>query len=328
MSLDIIKTIIACLLQYKDSWLQANDSRGASGAIVLRGLFTLALFSNLIAALQAIIFEQQSLNTALRSAYVERDILRASLLNCISRLHYLVKHHLDPIDLVRLPKVPKLGCPHQEFLKACEGTRALWEFLLANTNAELPNPLLIDGTTLVQFTADMEAYIAVYETIITKRNAWKRAKQNRDRLVKNEIKPRLVQYRAKIIALFPKESQIRVNLPTMTNARGAAPDKVYLDGEWDAVTQVAKLAWTASARVDLLHYEVRACNGTAYQTDNEYQIATVDKDQLTYNTSEGLVADGSTMVYRVYVVTKTLRERGSNNAKVIRTAAPAQTMAA
>ncbi|MDX2110947.1 MAG: hypothetical protein SFY80_11965 [Verrucomicrobiota bacterium] len=328
MSLLIIRTIMGCLLLYKDSWVQANDSRGATGAITLRGLFNLLQFSNLIAALQAIIDQQQSLNTAMRLAFTERDILRAKLHNCISRMHYLVMHHLDPIDLVRLPKVPRPSCGHQELLKACNATLELWQYLLDNPNADLPTPLLVDGTTLVQFTADRDAYIAVYESIITSRNAWKRAKQDRDRLVNNEIKPRLVQYRAKIIALFPKDSQVRVNLPTMSVPRGGAADKVYLDGVWDAVEQVAKLEWTASARTDLLHYEVRACNGTTYQTDNEYQIATVAKDQLTWNTSEGLVATGSTMVFRVYVVTKTLRERGSNNAKVIRTATQTQNLAA
>ncbi|MDX2108603.1 MAG: hypothetical protein SFY80_00005, partial [Verrucomicrobiota bacterium] len=94
-------------------------------------------------------------------------------------------------------------------------------------------------------------------------------------------------------------------------------------GIWDVATQTAALTWTPSARTDLLHYEVRACLGKTYNTQNEYRVATVAKDVLTWNTNEGLSTPGSVIHYKVYVVTQTHRERGSKAVKVTRPASTA-----
>ncbi|MDX2109651.1 MAG: hypothetical protein SFY80_05350, partial [Verrucomicrobiota bacterium] len=181
---------------------------------------------------------------------------------------------------------------------------------------------------LQSHTADSAALSTAYKNNIIKKKDHSMLIQTRDEMVKKEIKPRLIQYLDKVKAVFPKDHLIRVNVPTITQPKGGAADKVELLGIWDAVAQKATLTWTPSARSDLLHYEIRACNAAPYSTNEESAIATVAKDVLTYQTSEGLASTGSTMLYKVYVVTNTRRERGSNVVKVVRTAAAPLSQAA
>ena len=88
---------------------------------------------------------------------------------------------------------------------------------------------------------------------------------------------------------------------------------------WDADLQQARITWTASTDPNLDHYEVRFCPGPNYSTEDESIVASIDPSaprQLL--TDAGLTTPGATATFKVYVITNTGNESGSNAVTVTR----------
>jgi hypothetical protein len=66
------------------------------------------------------------------------------------------------------------------------------------------------------------------------------------------------------------------------------------------------------------HYSVRTAPGPKYRAADESVVAEVDKTLTHFSTDDGLVAPGSTALFRVYVVLTPANEKGSNTVSVTR----------
>ena len=99
------------------------------------------------------------------------------------------------------------------------------------------------------------------------------------------LRERMNQYRALVRALLPPDNPLLQSLPALTPPSGSTPGAVDLSGAWDAAQGRAAFAWTPSASPDLDHYSLRAVPG----------------------------ADAGC---KLYVVTRTGNEKGSNAVRV------------
>jgi hypothetical protein len=133
-----------------------------------------------------------------------------------------------------------------------------------------------------------------------------------------EVRDKLVQYRGVIESSFPADDPLVLSLPRVYPLPGHTPDPVVLEGEWNAVTNMADLSWTPSTDPDLDHYEVRRSSSDPYNSNTEVMVASVPAGTHTLSTIEGLPGPGSNMRYKVYVVLNTSNEKGSNAVEVER----------
>ena len=90
-------------------------------------------------------------------------------------------------------------------------------------------------------------------------------------------------------------------------------------GSWIVASLMAKLLWTASSDANLSHFEIRFCAGPNYSTDNESVIgAVLPNAPLESLTNVGLANPGNIAGYKIYAITTTGNERGSNTVTVTR----------
>ena len=109
------------------------------------------------------------------------------------------------------------------------------------------------------------------------------------------------------------------SLPRLTPEPGSTPDGVIATAVWDAVLQAVKITWTASADANLSAYQIRFCAGPNYSTDNETVLGSVDPAAAReFVTSTGLSDPGIVVSFKVYVITSTGNEKGSNTVTVTR----------
>ena len=75
----------------------------------------------------------------------------------------------------------------------------------------------------------------------------------------------------------------------------------------------------AGPPANLLRYEIRFCAGPNYSSENESVIGTVlPADPREFLTDAGLTTPGSKSSFKVYVITSTGNEKGSNTVTVTR----------
>jgi hypothetical protein len=132
------------------------------------------------------------------------------------------------------------------------------------------------------------------------------------------IYERLKQYRQVVQGLYPKDHALYESLPRLTPPAGSTPAAVNMSAVWDAGISMARVTYTESTNPNLKEYELRACFGDKYRTEEEQVIASNEPGVLEFTTDQGLVASGSQAFYKVYVITQTGNEKGSKSAKVVR----------
>ncbi|MDX2111726.1 MAG: hypothetical protein SFY80_15950 [Verrucomicrobiota bacterium] len=296
----------------------AND-RGTADPVILSGNYTREGLEADRFALETLIREYDVGDSELRHAYAVRDAVRAIVVLAVSGFILTTKYHAKDLGMEnRLPKVPTVRSRQLLLLQVCATVIELWTSLNGKTYGALTLPLTLrNGYTLAQFIADVAILADAYNTIIKKQRAASINRMNRN-IILARIKPHLAEYRLRIRVLYPADHVLVTSLPKLYNGDGPAAEAVQLTASWDEVTQKAVLHWTPNTQAELKHYVIRACSEGKYQSENDHTIATVDKDQTTYQTSEGLVAEGSIVFLKVYVITKGGRERGSNSVKVTR----------
>ncbi|MDX2111646.1 MAG: hypothetical protein SFY80_15550, partial [Verrucomicrobiota bacterium] len=140
----------------------------------------------------------------------------------------------------------------------------------------------------------------------------------RRQFIENVIRPRLVEYRALIKGLYPRNHEFVLSLPRANPLPGSTPAGVTLTGGWNALEQKASLSWTECEHPDLDAYEVRACIDGAYRADEDTVVARLPKTALTYTTAHGLAVAGNEVRFRIYAITSVGRERGSNTLHIVR----------
>jgi hypothetical protein len=216
-----------------------------------------------------------------------------------------------------LPNVPSIGDGQGVFVAPLDDASTLWLQLNAGIAPAAPVKLL-GNYTQANFAADVIALNAAY-------TAWRSASvvaglalQERND-IQDQIQPILVSYRKKLPTKFAKNHALVDSLPALSPAPGSTPDGVTANIVWDAVQQKAKLTWGLSAAADLFQYEIRFCAGPNYNSDVETVIGNVaPSDPREFLTDAGLSAPGNVATFKVYVITTTGNEKGSNTVAITR----------
>ncbi len=263
---------------------------------------------------------QNSINEV-ETARGDLDDRKLALHTRLNQFNDKGRSYLGGTTLARaLPKVPGLTEGQGAFLPALDDMESLWTRAnaLAPTAGFTPPLLLLGGYTLVAFSADLVLLRAAFKTMTT-REVELRVKRGEREDLEGVIYPILKSYREAMPTFFAATHALVMTLPRLTPEPGSTPDAVVATGVWNGATTQAKITWTASTATDLERFEVRWSPGSVYSSEDETVLGSVLPDAAReFFTAQGLGAPGAVGVFRVYVVTGTGNEKGSNTVKVTR----------
>lgn len=230
-----------------------------------------------------------------------------------------------------LPAAPGGNDSADTIAAAADDVVSLWTSI--NALAPLPSftaPLILrvppaddpEGTPINLPIADFQTELADLRTLSTSlRNAEQAltlTRNERDR-EKKRVSDILRDYRAAIPGYFTATDPVRESLPALTPPPGSTPDPVTAAGGWDAGLSQAKITFTPGDDPDTQQYELRYCPGSEYLTEDEVTVTTTPAaGPHEFLTLTGLATPGSTSLFRVYIITTTGHESGSNTVSVTR----------
>jgi hypothetical protein len=260
---------------------------------------------------------------AQQAAIVSRDTLRVSLKERIRQFNQIVRAYFpNGVPIGQLGRVPVITSGQGIWFQALADTANVWDGI----NALLPVPpgvpiplILTGGYTRALFGTDQTAMLAAFTTIINTGKIAETTIKNRDKQW-NIIYQRLKQYRLAVQGRFPSGDPLIGSLPSITPTPGHTPDGVNVSAAWVPGILKARISFVASTDPDLQEYELRACFGSTYKVAEEVVLATLTAGStpLNFESDQGLVASGSKVFYRVYVILKTSNEKGSKTVSVTR----------
>ena len=136
----------------------------------------------------------------------------------------------------------------------------------------------------------------------------------------NAMFQRMRQYRLAVQGKFAAGSALLISLPVLTPPPGHTPTAVDASAGWDPIALEAVISYTDSDDPDLFEFELRgSAGGTKYNADTASVLGNHLAGDLTpFRTPDGLVASGSKMHYKVFVVLTTGNEKGSRTVSVTR----------
>jgi len=314
------KNYLSTIDSFVAHWTLVNALPGGT-PLVLFGAYAL---TNITADRTALVTQLALVETnevAALTASADRDIKRANMGEKIRQFNSTVRGLLPrTIYPNSLPRVPSLNSAPGLWMRAMDEAAAVWNRV--NTDVPPPAitlPLVLTGPyARAGFVTDQTALITAFTTQNTAFTVAETARNLRD-VQFDAIYDRLVQYRRVIQGRFPKTHQLYQSLPVLRSASGSTPDPVNVGSEWIATLNKARITHTASTDPRLSGYQLRgSIGGTRYDTNNETVIATNPPGVLVFETNVGLVASGSTLYAKVYVLTDTGNEKGSKSIKIVR----------
>lgn len=306
--------------EFLQHWLDV-DAALAPGALTLSGGYDRAdLVTDRASVAAAITAVQTRLNTE-QTARGDRDVKRAGVQPRFIQFRAGVNAQLPGSRyLPAIPIAPQFKEPAGTWRDRMDDMQSLWTTINVNNPpvAGFTPPLLLaGGYTVLGFTADAAALNTAFTALSSAEQATQLSREQRD-AVFAPVYNRLKQYRQAVTATFPAGNPLLDSLPKLTPARGHTPDPVNVSAAWDAALLKARVTHTASTDPELQEYELRACFGTSWKNDEAVAIANNPPGTLEFLTDEGLVASGSKVFYKVYVILTTGNEKGSNTVSVTR----------
>ncbi|MEO8165723.1 MAG: hypothetical protein ABI619_10045 [Betaproteobacteria bacterium] len=137
--------------------------------------------------------------------------------------------------------------------------------------------------------------------------------------LQDEIYGLLKSYRQVLPSHFEAGHALIDSLPRLTPTPGSTPDAVTANGSWDEAQMQARITYSQSTSPDFAKYELRFTPGPEYSGDDDIVIASnSDINSLEFMTAEGLGTPGITASYKVFVITTTDNEKGSNAISITR----------
>ena len=179
--------------------------------------------------------------------------------------------------------------------------------------------LLLGGYTLAEYTTALVNLKLQFE-LVAKEQLGVTLKIGDRNALQDIIYPVLKVYRQTVPTNFAANSPLVTSLPRLTPEPGSTPDAVLANGTWNAPTSQGKLTWDESTSPDVVQVEVRWSPGPTYDSANEVVLANLaPAAPREYFTTQGLLANGDESNFKIYVLTNTGNERGSNTVKITRT---------
>ena len=223
-----------------------------------------------------------------------------------------------------LPNVPSQSDGQGNFTEPMDDAAALW--LMINDDATIADITLLGLYTQAMFVADVAAINAAFTTYTTAGKKVDVALGDRND-VQDELYEMFKGYRLAVPTYFAIGTSILETLPELTPPPGSTPAAVAADGEFDGTIQMARLRNAQSNDPKLLRYEWRYCGGPGeYSTDTE---SVVPGGSILAGGVREIVTDvalpnpGDEAKFRLYVITTTGNEKGSNDVHIVRPLGPA-----
>lgn len=298
-------------------WEIADTTLGAGNEIVVQGGVAragLETLRNSLETKRADVQAKLNLQETARGAIEE---LKAVLLLRLNQFNDKVRSLYAGSKWERsLPLVPSSGLAQSSITDPLDDAASLW--LLMNADAGIPDITLLGGYTQAQFVTDLAALKTAYRNYNNTGTTLTVTREERNDL-QDQIRVILVNYRKSLPTFFAAGHALVESMPVLSPARGSTPDAVVASATWDVTLGMAKITFTASVDPNLFQYEIRSCVGPSYSTDNETVIGNVGPTALReFLSLDNLSAPGSVVTYKVYVITTTGNEKGSNTVLVTR----------
>lgn len=303
--------------EFLTHWLVADTTLGVGNEIVLPGPVTRAGLQTRRDNLEVKRADVEARLNAQEIARGDVDIQKAALLLRANQFNDKVRALYSGSKWERaLPNVPAITDGQGNFIAPLDDIHSLW--LLMNADASIPDVTLLGAYTQALLATDLAALKAAYVTYNAAGTVITITLSERNDL-QDGIYPILKNYRQNLPTYFAKGHALVTSLPTLTPAPGSTPDAVTASGLWIAAQSQAKLTWTSSSDANLLRYDIRFCSGPNYSTDNESISSSVlPGATLEFLTDTGLTSPGNVASFKVYVVTSTGNEKGSNTVTITR----------
>ena len=314
------KDYLSTLDAFAAHWTLVNTNV-APTPFALQGSYVAATLAADRAALNVQLAAVEAAANNAQAASADRDIKRAAIGERMRQFNQTVRGLLPgSIYVSMLPRIPSIAAAPGLWMRAMDEMAHAWNRI--NTDAPPPPgitlPLVLNGNYgRSNFVTEQTALATAFTQVANTRTNAEAARVLRDQIFQ-PVRARLIQYRAAVQGRFPVGNALIASIPALTPARGSTPAAVAVGGMWDATVSKARITYAASVAATLESYQLRACFGTTYRTDEETVIATNPLNTLVFLTDEGLVASGSSVIFRVYVTTTTGNEKGSRNVKIVR----------
>lgn len=301
-------------------WSDVNIALGIT-PLVLSGAYTRALFSTDRTALATQLADVQSKDNVRQAAAGTRDIQRAVVRPRMLQFGPAVRGFLPGSRYIHaIPRTPAFQDAPGKWRNAMDDMASLWLSVNANSPAVVgfTPPLVLSGSyTQALFNTDATALSTAFTSLTTADQSAQLSRQQRDQLFE-PMYQRMKQYRQAVVGAFAPGNPLIDSLPALTPAAGSTPAAVQLSASWNGGTDMADLVWGVSADPDLDFYSIRYHPGPKYKAAEEQTVDSVIAGTQTFSTDFGLPAPGSVAWFKVYVVTTTGNEKGSNAVKVVR----------
>jgi hypothetical protein len=302
-------------------WPLVNTALGS--ALILTGNYAVANLTTDRASLATLINTEVTAENASQAASADRDTKRAAIIERVRQFNSAIRGFFPGTTYsAQLPKVPKSTDPMGVYGKSLQDMADIW----AQINAISPVPvgapiplILAGGYTRATFLTDQTAILTAFSAVESAQLTAEASRLNRDQLF-YAMYQRFKQYRQAVQGRLAKGAPLLDSLPSITPATGHTPDPVNISAMWDTNIGMAAITFTASTDPDLAQYELRACFGSRYKTDEEQVLDSMlaGSPVLRFESTDGLVASGSRVFYKVYVMLGTGNEKGSRSVSVTR----------
>ncbi len=306
--------------EFIQHWTDVNAAL-SPGSLTLLGGYGLPTLTTDRADVATAITDVQTKDNATQVARGDRDVKRASVRPRFPQFRAAINGQLPGSRyLPAIPNTPNFQDSPGKWRDAMDDMQSLWTTINANTPpiVGFTPPLLLAGAyTVATYTLEVAGLKTAFTTLEAADQAGQLARAHRDEVFA-PVYQRLKQYRQAVMGTFPADDPLVLSLPRLSPAPGHTPKAVNVSAQWDAGLLKAKIDYTASDDADLEKYELRACFGDKYSTDQEQVIGTNLPGSLEFLTDDGLVATGSTVYYKVYVMLTTGHEKGSKTVSVTR----------
>ena len=301
-------------------WLAVNNALGAAGPMVLPHGGTIVIltgFRGQLDGYRASVKNKQNVEEIARGAL---EIQRTELMKRLGQFNRKVRGSLSHTAFAAaLPQVPSITAAPAVLIEELDDMESLWVKINAATIPGFTGPLLLlDGYALATFTTALTAFRAAVK-------AWSDAVEDLqlEREQRNDVQDLahaiLSEYRPAVEGNFDPTHALVATIPKIAPEPGSTPDPVTANGQWIDSLGMAKITFPESLDANLLRYELRMCAGANYTTDNEVVVGSIlPGAPREFVTADGLPSPGSVATYKVYVITTTLNERGSNTVSVTR----------
>lgn len=320
---------VPTLNQFLPHWDQVNTSLGAGGPLLLRNpngsspptlnrADLVTMRANLV--LKHADITGQINNVQIAAATLK--IMKEALLLRGNQFNDAVRSDLAGTAFAEaLPLLPSATDGEEVFIEPMDDIATLWPKInaAAGITGFTPPLLLLDAYPVADFATALGLLKTQYETV-GKEDFLVGFKIKERNKMQDLIYPVLKAYRLAVPTKFAANDPLVLSLPKLTPDPGSTPAPVLANGTWNVPTTQGKLTWAASTDPNLDQYEVRWSPGATYDSSLEVVLASIAKTApREYFTTQGLLAIGDVSNFKIYVLTTTGNERGSNTVKITRT---------